>query len=267
MLSFENVFDSIENVCSRTESAAEEALKSAAKVVSQARAMKKAAQTGNITAIKRTKEKLKDSLKELEDKITAVQDWPYSDEEEQELFKHHYLDELKLATKEKGIELYKSDEALFCPPSIIRILPSEGAVLVNRKKISTVRPSYLAEVLLKSQNKSSGFNSNRFIESLYSVYSDIAKSELKELTDGARVLPLARIYKLMTALPGANRDYDKSDFARDLYLLDSDGPRQTRQGKTITLSASTGARRRSSDLFSYIGPNGKAVEYYGIKFN
>ncbi len=260
---------SFEQACSDTENVAEEARKSAARVVSQARALGKAAQTGNITAIKRTQDRLRESLQDLEEKVAATEHWPFSEEEEQDLFQDQYTDELKVATEEKGINLYERDGVLFCYPSIIRILPSDRAVRVNRKKVSTVRPSHLAGLLLASQNKSSGFKSNRFIESLYAVYADIVDKGPKELipSGGGRVLPLARIYKLMTALPGANREYDRSDFARDLYLLDSNGPHQTRQGKTVSFPTSTGARRRSSDLFSFIGPAGEAVEYYGIKFS
>ena len=58
---------SFEQACSDTENVAEEARKSAARVVSQARALGKAAQTGNITAIKRTQDKLRESLQELEE--------------------------------------------------------------------------------------------------------------------------------------------------------------------------------------------------------
>ena len=81
------------------------------------------------------------------------------------------------------------------------------------------------------------------------------------------VVPLIKIYGLMTALPGANREYDRSDFARDIYMLDSQGPRRTRRGATVSFPASTGTRRRSSDLFTFVGPEGESVEYYGLRFS
>ncbi len=260
---------SFEQACSDTESAADETRKSATKVVSQARALAKAAQTGNISAIKRTKEKLKDSLKDLEVMVEATDHWPYSDEEEQDLFVHQFTDELKVATAEIGLDIYERDGVLISYPSIVRVLPTDRAVKVNRKKISTVRPTHLAGLLLANQNRSSGFKSNQFIESLYSVYADIVEQGPKELipSGSGRVILLARIYKLLTALPGTSREYDRSDFARDLYLLDSDGPRETRKGKKVSFPSSTGARRRSSDLFSFVGPSGEVVEYYGIKFS
>ena len=88
----------------------------------------------------------------------------------------------------------------------------------------------------------------------------------KRVTANAgRVVPLDNIYKLMTALPGAARDYDRSDFARDLYILDSKGPRETRNGSEVSFPSSTGTRI-SRNLFSFVGPDGNSEEYYGIRF-
>ncbi len=80
------------------------------------------------------------------------------------------------------------------------------------------------------------------------------------------MVPLSRIYKLITALPGVSRDYDRTDFARDIYTLDAEGPRQTRRGRIVSFPASTGTRRRI-DIFSFVAPNGENHEYYGIKFS
>lgn len=259
---------SLEQACSDTKYAADEAKNSAVKVVSQARALAKVAQTGNIAAIKRTKKKLRDSLIDLEQKISTVDQWPFSEEEELDLFTHQLVDEIKAIAEDKNLKIYEVDGVLISYPSMVRILPAEKAVQVNRKKISTVRPSHLVELLLANQNKKSGFKSTQFIESLYSVYSAIVEQGFNELipAESGRVVLLAKIYKLMTALPGTSRQYDRSDFARDLYRLDSDGPHETRKGKRVSFPSSTGARRRSSDLFSFIGPSGKTVDYYGIRF-
>ena len=261
---------SLEQACSDTEGAAEAARKSASNVVSLARALAKAARTGNIASIRRCHEKLNEALEALQQEVSnAGSCWPFSDEEEQELFSGQFADTLKAAATAKGLKIHERDGLLISYPSIVRLLPAERAVRVDRKKVSTVRPSYLVDLLLANQKKSSGFSSQRFLESLYAVYADVVRGASSDLlpASGGRVVPLARIYKLMTALPGSARDYDRSDFARDLYILDSNGPRHTRNGATVSFPSSTGARRRSSDLFSFIGPNGDNAEYYGIRFS
>ena len=261
---------SFEQACSDTERAAEAARKCAGNVVSQARALAKAAQTGNIAGIKRCREKLNDALTALRQEVAnAGSCWPFSDEEEQLIFGEQYIDAIKTVADAKGLRIHEQDELLISYPSIVRVLPAERAVRVDKKRVVTVRPSYLVDLLLANQKKSSGFPPQRFLESLYSVYTDIvdrSSSDILSSRSGS-VVPLARIYKLMTSLPGAARDYDRNDFARDLYLLDSNGPRRTRNGATVSFPSSTGTRKRSRDLFSFIGPEGDNAEYYGIRFS
>lgn len=254
-----------------TERAAESARKSAANVVSQARALTKAARRGNIAGIKRSQEKLDQALTELRQEVSnATSCWPFTDEAEEKWhLEEGYAEELRRAATENGLKMYERDGQLFAYPSIVRMLPAERAVRVGRKKVSDIRPSYLADLLLKNQNKPSGFSPERFLEALYRVYADIVKDPSSGLAQGGGgcVIPLVRIYRLVTALPGSDRDYDRTDFARDLYVLESQGPRHTKSGAAVSFPASTGTRRRSGDLFSFVGPDGNPVEYYGIRFD
>ena len=263
MVTFEQAFTD-------TERAAEAARKSAASVVSQAKALAKAAQGGDIAGIRRGQEKLNQALTALRQEVSnAGSCWPFSDEEEKQYLVNldQYAKELSNAAVEKGLKIHERDGLLISYPSIVRILPDDRAVRVDRKRVPTIRPSYLADLLLKNQGKSSGFQPQRFLEALYRVYTDIVKEASLDLLPraGGRVVPLARIYRLMTALPG--RDYDRSDFARDLYILNSNGPQRTKSDAVVSFPSSTGTRRRSSDLFSFVGPDGNNVEYYGIRFD
>ena len=260
----------IEQAFSDTERTAEAVRKSAASVVLQARALARAAQTGNIAGIKRCQANLKDAATVLQQEVlNAGSCWPFTDEEERRVFDEQYAEALKTAADTKGLKMHERDGLMMSYPSIVRVLSAERAVRIDRKKVSTVRPSYLVDLLLKNQKKSSGFSSQRFLESVYGVYNDILSGVYEELAlvESGRVVPLARIYKLMTALPGAARDYERSDFARDLYILESQGSRRTKSGATVSFPSSTGTRRRSSDLFSFIGPHGDNAEYYGIRFS
>ncbi|MCY3874989.1 MAG: hypothetical protein OXF88_11945 [Rhodobacteraceae bacterium] len=262
-----------EQACNETEQAAEDARKSAARVVSQARALMKAAQTGNVSAIKRCRSKLHEVARELEQDVSnATLSWPYSEEEEADFFGGQFILALKEAANEKGLIINERDDFLVSYPSLLRINPKECAVRLDKKKVATVRPSFLANLLLANQKRKSGFTPARFLESLYQVYRDVEgpkrarrKSQGTFFDDQRPVVPLIRIYKLMTSLPGSAAEYNRTDFARDLYILDSDGPHETRSGAKVAFPSSTGARTRSSDLFTFIGPHGDA-EYYGIRF-
>ena len=261
MVSFEQAF-------SDSERAADSTLKSAADLTKQVRDLKKAAQTGNIAAVKRSQDRLDEALGALrQEVVNAISSWPFDDDDEKQYLNDHYADELRHAAEELGLDIHERDGRLISHPSIVRILPGECAVRVDRKKVSNIRPSHLADFLLANQNKSSGFRPNRFLESLYTVYSDIVSGESSgRMVEGpGLVVPLVRIYKLLTSLPGASREYDRSDFARDIYILDANGPHRTRRGALVSFHASTGAKS-DRDLFSFIGPDGQSVVYYGIRF-
>ena len=82
-----------------------------------------------------------------------------------------------------------------------------------------------------------------------------------------RVITLLRVYSMLTSLPGATLEYTRTDFARDLYLLDTSGLTNTRTGATASFHASTGARSpRAQDIFTFVDSDGRDVQYYGIRF-
>ena len=265
----EEQVNSLEQAFSDAERAAASAFKAARGLSSQIRALERAAKTGNITAIRREQGRLAEALSVLQQEVqNASLSWPFSDEEVEQYLKEGYADELQAAAADVGLRVYERDGDLFAYPSILRVLPKESAVRVDRKKSSAIRPSHLSEQLLKSQTKTSGFSPAQFLESLYAVYTNVLSREDsgRLVRSNGIVVPLIKIYTLITALPGAKREYDRSDFARDIYVLDAEGPRQTRKGATVSFPSSTGTRRRSSDLFTFVGPEGESVEYYGLRF-
>ena len=259
MSSFEQVFGA-------TEAAAAAARESANGVVKQARALEKAAQTGNIASIGRAQRNLQEALEALREPVQeAVSCWRLTDDEVERRLRESYAAELQAAADAQGLEVFERDGLLFSYPCLVRVVPGQQAVRVDRKKVSTIRPGHLVGILLKNREKSSGFPSNRFIECLYKVYCELLKEQRPDLAGAGRVVPLARIYGLITALPGSAREYDRTDFARDLYALESEGPDRTRSGAVVSFPASTGTRRQG-DVFSFVGPTGDLVHYYGISF-
>lgn len=257
----------LEQTLQRTEEAADGLRRSAAQVVSRAKSLTRAAQTGNLAAVRRGWEQVREEFRALQERVNDEEArWPLSEEEERRVFEEDYAAELRARAAEQGLQLHERDGLLVCYPSLVRVLPAKSAVRVDRKQVSTIRPSWLVGLLLQSQQKSSGYASARFLESLYSVYAELRSGPSGRLPLRSDVVPLARIYRVLTALPGASRDYDRTDFARDLYKLDSEGPPQTKSGALVSFPASTGTRGRTTDRFPFVGPDGDVVEYYGVRF-
>ncbi len=261
--------DSFERAFCDTERAADSTLKSATDIAKLAKQLQKAAKGGNITAIKKTQGKLDAALRDLDQVVTnAVSSWPFQDEEEEQYLKSGYTAELRRAASEQGLEIQERDGRLISHPSIVRILPGERAVRIDRKKIATIRPSHLAGILIENQMKPSRYRAEPFLQALHGVYLELVREESPDrlMKSGpGRVVTLNRIYKLFTSLPGSSRGYTPTDFARDLYLLDTSGLTSLKSGATVSFPASTGTRS-ARGLFTFIGPDGRDVQYYGVRF-
>ena len=259
---------SLEQAFTHTEQSAGAALKSAQSVVTAARALSKAAKTGNIATMKSAMARLDHAVSALKDAADdALDSWSFQDGDEAIYLKEEYMAELLALAKDRGLQMYEQDGNLISYPSIVRILPDDRAVRVDRKKVSSIKPSGLVDQLLKNQQRPLHV-SPTFLNALYKVYTELVSQDGSgRMTGGigGRVVPLARVYGLLTALPGVSRDYDRNDFARDIYTIDANGPRVTRRGARVDFPSSTGTRRRT-DVFTFIDPDGNSADYYGIRF-
>ena len=252
------------------ERAAATMLDSVGDLTKLARQLQKAAREGSIGNMKKAQEGLDGALASVSQATSnATQSWPFKDSDEERYFSDRYADELRRVASERGLTIHERDGRLVSHPSILRILPDARAVRIDKKRVSTIRPSYLASLLLENQKKAGRYDSARFLESLYNVYVEIVRDVSRDLAGNGgigTVVSLDRIYRLFTSLPGSGREYDRTDFARDVYLLDVNGPRSTRKGATVSFPSSTGARS-AKGLFTFVGPDGRDVAYYGIRFS
>lgn len=260
-----------EQAFSDTENAAASTLKSATDLAKLARQMQRAAQDGNIAGIRRAAESLTNSLGSLRQEVAnATATWPFDHEAEEQYLKDQYAAELRSAATEKGLRIYERDGRLISYPSVVRVLPGEKAVRIDKKKVSAIRPSRLVSILLENQRKRPRFRGEAFLEALYKAYRILSEGQTSgRLIDDRQVgsvVPLAKIYEVFTSLPGSNRDYDQTDFARDLYFLDEGEIRQTKSRARVSFPASTGTRS-ARGTFSFVGPDGHVITYYGIQFS
>ncbi len=262
MGSFEQAFSDVERAAAST-------AKSAADLGKLAKALEKAAKDGNIAAIKRAQARLDNALNALrQETANAVAAWPLQEAEEEAYLRDGYAAELRSIADGKGLNIYEQDGRLISSPSVLQVLPGSRAVRIDRKQVSNIRPSHLAEVLIKNQKTPPRFQSGRFLESLYDTYKLVIETPVAPLSENRQevVAPLEKIYQAFTSLPGSDREYGRMDFARDIYQLDSQGLRQTRSGMKVDFPASTGARS-SRGVFSFVDSHGRVISYYGIRFS
>jgi hypothetical protein len=271
-----------EKAFSDTERAADSAIKAAENLLKAAKAMKKAAQTGNITGLKsglrETAESLNNAAVVARQEVSnAVGAWPFSPDAEEEYLRQSYEAELLSVANEKQLKIYPRDNSLICFPSILRTIPSDKRVRIDKTNVTGIRPTYLVADLKIRQEKKSDFGSQTFLESLYRAYQKSGGNRQQGTLGGnpyaGPAVRLSEIYDTFILTPsGSNREYGRADFTRDLYLLDTSGVSKTRSirnkpGAAVALPASTGPKGGSQqNIFSFVSPEGRVVNYYGISF-
>jgi hypothetical protein len=102
-------------------------------------------------------------------------------------------------------------------------------------------------------------NPSPFIESLYRAYSYSLATK-----KGGRGASVSEIYRILTLLPAAKKDYSTQEFARDLYLLEERGVNLTSSGAELRFHASTGTK--TSNVLRVVDRNGREKLYFAIEF-
>lgn len=177
-----------------------------------------------------------------------------------------FVKEVLAIAEEKGICVFERDERLYIYPVLVRIIPSERVVRIDKTKEKRLRPTVLVNYLKELQKKPPRFRPEVFLEALHTVYEKVVRFKGKGLPVSGTVISLLEIYDLFTLLPGQSKEYSKQEFARDIYLLDRSGVVATRKGARVSLPASTGTKIPSRTL-GIINDRGEEKLYYGISFS
>jgi hypothetical protein len=256
--------DTLEQALARTEADAEVALKAAGNVVKALRRFRGAARQGKIRDLQSAVDAARTSLRTLDQAVSnAAESWDFDDEEY--LRSGRYADELVARAERAGLRISPQDNRLYCYPVLLRVLPSDRAVLIDKARERRLRPSVLVDVLRDLQNRRPRFRPGEFLEALYRAYEVAARQKPGRL-DGAPAVPLLELYELLTILPGSAREYSRQEFARDVYLLDQSGQTETRDGARLEFHASTGTKLGRGSL-TVISQSGQEKRYWAISFS
>ncbi|MEX2658382.1 MAG: hypothetical protein WD232_01700 [Acidimicrobiales bacterium] len=171
-----------------------------------------------------------------------------------------YAKEVLALAAAEGVQAFEADDRILSYPAIVQVSTSDTTVLIDRRKERRVRPSVLVRMLQTLQSKPPRFKAEAFLEALAAAYDLVVA---KAGRPGATV-KLVEVYKVLTLMPGAGREYTKQELARDLYLLDQSGVTGTKDGRTLQLPAS--ALTRGSGVLTTVTRSGQEKVYVGISF-
>jgi hypothetical protein len=255
---------SLEQALARTEAAADAALRAASiatKAIKQARS---AAHVGNLRELRPAMASAEKAVAALQAQLAqTVESWDV--DEETYLSDGSFPRELLEAADRANVRMFEQDERLYCYPALIRVLPSERAVLIDRDRERRLRPSILLEHLQEMQKRPPRFKPDAFLEALLNAYAALVAKRGKDALGRGIAERLTDIYGLLTLLPGQTREYSRQEFARDIYLLDRSGVTVTRDSQVVSFPASSGTRS-SSAVIRVVTESGEEKTYYGIAF-
>jgi hypothetical protein len=239
---------------------AEGALKSAGGLTRELRKAKAAAATGQVRELRRALDAAAGLAAELSAQVQHVRDG-YDIDETTYLASGDYAKELMATASEHGVAMFEEDERLLCYPSIVRVVPGDSVVEIDRRRERRLRPSVLVGLLAAAQQRPPKFRAEQFLESLLTGY-DLVIARADKKPDA--VARLVDIWAVLTLLPGQGKEYTRPEFARDLYLLDQRGTGQARDGRTLRWHASSGTR--TAGVLTTVARTGQQQRYWGVSF-
>jgi len=252
----------LEGALARAQADVEASSRSAASLGRELKRARAASVSGQVRDLRRALGAAAALARELADQVRAAGE-AYDVDEADLLASGAYAKELLAAAAEAGITIFEEDDRLLCYPSIVRMLPGDLALEIDRRKARGLRPSVVVEQLARAQQAGPRFRPEPFLASLLTAYDLVVARQGK--VPGA-VVRLWDVYGVLTLLPGQAREYTKPEFARDLYLLDQSG--LTAAGspeRRMRWAASTGTRQ--SGVLTTVAKSGQQQRYWGIAFS
>ncbi len=185
------------------------------------KAIQKSLDTGNLTEANKSIAAMQEAIAQLKDRVEALQAQTGSFNEQEYFVSGDFTQQLLDACAEKKVDVKGEKGVYEMFPYKVRILgdaehPAE--VYMDRKKVQSIRPRFVAETIRMGQIKlnKANFNAASFMEELAAAY------EVTCLRGGQRVgttQALTKIYKNLAPMARARKEYDMQAFAFDLSRL------------------------------------------------
>ncbi|MDT5031601.1 MAG: hypothetical protein QOC94_1772 [Actinoplanes sp.] len=255
--------ESVESVLVATERALDDALRGANATVRELKRALGAARTGQVRDLRKALAAARAAADGLSTGTHTLED-TFDFDERAYLASGGYVKELLAEAAAQGLAIIEGDDdRLLCYPSLLRVLPGDAAIEIDKVRDRRLRPSVLVSALARAQERGARFKAERFLDGLRSAY------ELRVAADGKRadaVIRLVDIWMVLTMMPGQRTQYSRQEFARDLYLLDQSGViRSERSPRILRWSASTGTK--GSGVLTTVARNGQEQLYWGVSFS
>ncbi len=254
---------SLEQALARAEGDVDAALRAGLAVVTALKKLRAAVRTGNLRDLPKAMGTADNTVLALSQQFSNAKDgWDF--DADGYLSGKSFLDEIVRAGKALDLRIFEQDGRLYCYPVLVRVLPNDKCVQIDKGREARLRPSVLAKRLKDLQSKPTRFRPQAFLDCLYFAYSVVIGKRKQTSLDSTASASLMEIYKLLTLLPGQSKDYSVQEFGRDIYLLDKSGVTRTGDGHQVRFAASTGTKEGKT--IRVVTEAGQQKTYFAVAF-
>ena len=190
---------SLEAELAATEDLVDAALRASAALVRELKKAKVGAARGQVRDLRRALSAAADLGADAAKAAQAAAE-SFAIDEQWHLASGDYARELLAAAAARNLTMVEADDRLLCYPSLIRVLPADAAVEIDRRRERRLRPSVLVDLLAAAQARPPRFRPEPFLESLEAGYDLVARPRW---TPRGRRRPPGRGVGCVDAAPGA----------------------------------------------------------------
>src|SRR6266508_422800 len=190
--------ESFESALATAEEQAGATLRAAAAVTRELRKARAAAAGGQTRELRRGLEAAQGLATSLADAVGALRSGFDFDEGEY-LASGSYAKELLAMAAARGVDMFEKDERLLCYPSLVRVLPDQAALEIDRRRERRLRPSVVVDLLGAAQRRGPRFRPEPFLDSLRAAYELVIARQGKKAD---AVVRLVDVWAVLTLLAG-----------------------------------------------------------------
>lgn len=215
---------------------------SAGAVARLQKAAQKNTETGNLVELRKNLLALEEAQEQLRQRIAGAREALDGFDAVAYLADGDFARELLEACAGKGVDVKGEKGAYEMFPFKLRILAdgeSRGEVYLDKKKLPSCRPEYVAETIRERQARlyAAPFRESAFMGELAEAYTMAC---LRANAREGSTQSLSKIYKCLAPTARARKDYDMLSYAFDLARLYEKGPESwvTKDGRRYTFGTS-----------------------------
>jgi hypothetical protein len=258
---------SLEETLDGVRTAVKKTAKAAKDLDSSCKALDEAAAKGELGKLRSALTRASALCDQLTREMAVVRgSWPATEAEEEAFLEQALMAEVTERLSKEGVAVHRYGSGWSASPVLLRLDLKARALRIDRAKVTSLRPSIIASAILAAKQRPA-VRPDQFIELLQAGYH-AAVGSLMISDEPARLgsaVPLSEVYKALTLLPDAKREYPLESFTRDLFVLDGSGLSTTKDGSRLFLSASTSSKG-GGGVLTVLDDQGSPQNYFAVAF-